>query len=75
MSRKNTLEWSDLDKQAQAVIIGLGVYEVIEKLVTWHFIYHTPKERTRGSKWMWIALSFFNFVGPAAYFLRGRRQN
>lgn len=68
------LKWEDLDPQAQKWIIGAGIYEVLEKLVVWHFIYHTPKEKTRGSKWMWFCLSFINFFGPAAYALFGRKR-
>lgn len=68
------LKWGDLDPAAQKWIIGLGIYEVVEKLVAWHFIYHTPKEKTRGSKWLWFGLSFFNFVGPAAYAFFGRKR-
>lgn len=71
----STLKWSDLDRAAKAVIVALGIYEVVEKLIAWHFIYHTPKERTRGSKWMWFGLSFFNFIGPAAYAIFGRKRD
>ncbi|MEJ5996766.1 PLDc N-terminal domain-containing protein [Corynebacterium sp. H130] len=68
------LQWSDLDQSAKNWIIGMGIYEVLEKLVAWHFIYHTPKEKTRGSKWMWFALSFVNFVGPLSYAIFGRKR-
>lgn len=68
------LKWSDLDSASQKWIIGMVAYEALEKLVTWHFIYHTPKAKTRGSKWMWFGLSFINFLGPAAYALWGRKR-
>lgn len=68
------LTWDDLDPIAKRWIIGAGIYEVLEKLVVWHFIYHTPKEKTRGPKWLWFALSFINILGPAAYGLWGRKK-
>lgn len=70
----SALNWSDLDKSAQRWIIGVAAYEVLEKLVVWHFIYHTPKEQTRGPKWMWYALSLINFAGPMSYALFGRKR-
>ncbi|MEJ6012328.1 PLDc N-terminal domain-containing protein [Corynebacterium sp. H127] len=66
--------WADLSPAAKRLIIGLVTWEVLEKLVVWHFIYHTPKERTRGSKWMWFGLSLIDFFGPAAYALFGRKK-
>ncbi|AKK03183.1 PLDc N-terminal domain-containing protein [Corynebacterium epidermidicanis] len=68
------MKWSDLDPAAQACVVGLAAAEVIEKLTTWHFIYHRPAEKTRGPKWMWYLLSFINVIGPAAYFLCGRKK-
>lgn len=36
-------------------------------------IYRRPAEEIRGNKWLWVAASFVNFVGPISYFLFGRR--
>ncbi|MFV8380195.1 PLDc N-terminal domain-containing protein [Corynebacterium hindlerae] len=74
MSRNDKLRWSDLDPSAKGWIIGLGAYEILEKLIVWHFIYHTPRSKTRGSKWLWFGLSFINFVGPLAYAVWGRKK-
>lgn len=68
------MKWEDLDKPAKLCIIGLGAYEIVEKLVVWHFICHRPAHKTRGSKWMWFGLSFINVVGPLAYALFGRKK-
>lgn len=68
------IQWADLDPAAKACIIGFGVAESVEKLATWHFIYHRPAEKTRGPKWMWFLLSFVNGVGPLSYALFGRKK-
>lgn len=31
-------------------------------------------EQLKGPRWLWISVSFINFVGPIAYFLFGRRN-
>jgi hypothetical protein len=33
-----------------------------------------PRARIRGSKKLWVAAAFVNFVGPLAYFTVGRRR-
>ena len=33
-----------------------------------------PADQLRGTKAMWTAVSFVNFVGPLAYFAFGRRR-
>jgi hypothetical protein len=33
-----------------------------------------PQEEIRGSKRVWAATAFVNFVGPLSYFLFGRRR-
>ncbi|HET9557428.1 MAG TPA: PLD nuclease N-terminal domain-containing protein, partial [Actinomycetota bacterium] len=32
-----------------------------------------PSTQVRGSKTLWVAAAFVNFVGPIAYFTFGRR--
>jgi hypothetical protein len=37
-------------------------------------IWRRPQEEIRGSKLLWTAVSFVNFVGPVSYLLFGRRR-
>ncbi len=30
-------------------------------------------DELRGNKWMWVAISFINFIGPISYFALGRK--
>jgi hypothetical protein len=34
-----------------------------------------PQDQIRGPKRLWAALSFINFIGPAAYFIFGRQRH
>jgi len=33
-----------------------------------------PAEQINGSKALWTGLAFINFIGPIAYFVKGRKQ-
>jgi hypothetical protein len=39
-------------------------------------IYRRPAEQIKGSKWLWSAMAFANYmgIGPIAYFVFGRRR-
>jgi hypothetical protein len=37
-------------------------------------LWRRPSDQLLGSKAIWTALSFMNFVGPLAYFVFGRRR-
>lgn len=37
-------------------------------------IYRRPREEIRGSKVLWVLVSFVNFIGPSSYFLFGRKK-
>ena len=51
---------------ASAVSLGLQAAALAD-------LYRRPARRVNGDKRMWVALSFVNFIGPAAYLKRGRR--
>ena len=71
MARK---EWGDLSvRQKSAIKIG-GVVQVLLLLAALSDIYRRPEGQIRGNKWLWTLASFVNFVGPASYFLFGRRR-
>jgi hypothetical protein len=36
-------------------------------------IYRRPTEEIRGTKLLWAAAAFINYVGPISYFLFGRK--
>jgi hypothetical protein len=38
-------------------------------------IVRRPQDQIRGPKPLWAGLAFVNFIGPAAYFLFGRKRH
>jgi hypothetical protein len=49
------------------------VQEALAAATLWD-LRHRPRARIRGSKKLWVAAAFVNFVGPLAYFTVGRRR-
>lgn len=66
--------WNDLnDRQKTTVLVTISV-QVSLFLTALTDIYRRPAEEIRGNKWLWVAASFVNFVGPISYSMFGRRR-
>ncbi len=71
MARK---DWRDLStRQRSGALLG-GVVQVALLVAALADIYKRPQEEIRGSKWLWTAAAFVNFVGPISYFVFGRKR-
>lgn len=55
-------------RAATVVQIGLQAAALID-------IARRPASEINGGKRKWVALSFVNFLGPIAYFLKGRKPS
>jgi hypothetical protein len=66
--------WSELSIGHRRGIVLSGVVQVALLITALVDIWQRPKEEIRGSKRLWTALSFVNFVGPVSYLLFGRRR-
>jgi Phospholipase_D-nuclease N-terminal len=71
MTRKR---WSELTGRQQAAIIVAGVVQVSLSVATLLDLRRRPSSQIRGSRRLWTAAAFVNFVGPLAYFSVGRRR-
>jgi drug/metabolite transporter (DMT)-like permease len=74
MSRNSKRSWSDLSGQQQTAVVGAGVVQVGLLVAALTDLWRRPSDEVKGSKAAWAAVSFVNFVGPAAYFAFGRRR-
>jgi hypothetical protein len=61
MTRKR---WSELSGRQQAALAAATLWDVRRR----------PRAEIRGTKKLWVAAAFVNFVGPLAYFTPGRRR-
>jgi bacteriorhodopsin len=65
--------WSELTQRQQAAIAAAGVVQALLSAATLLDLRRRPNTQVRGSKKLWVATAFINFVGPIAYFTFGRR--
>ena len=64
--------WSELSKRQRTSIMVAGVLQMLLAAALLD-LRRRPGEQVRGSKKLWAAATFVNFVGPLAYFAFGRR--
>lgn len=66
--------WSELSPKQRRAIVTLGVAQVSFQLASLLDLRRRPADEIRGSKRLWAAASFINWLGPLAYFAYGRRR-
>ena len=66
--------WSDLSPRERTAICLLGTVQLALQAAALVDLRRRPSRRVRGDKRAWVAASFLNFVGPIAYFARGRKR-
>ncbi len=74
MSKKSNVKWSELPPSRKAVIVVMGVIQISLLLAALYDIRKRPAEQINGSKKVWTAVAFINWIGPIAYFVKGRKQ-
>ena len=73
MTRRKKKTWSELSPAQRSLTIVAGAVQISLLVAALTDIRRRPSDQVRGSKPMWVALSFVNFIGPLAYFRFGRR--
>jgi hypothetical protein len=74
MSRNK--KWSDLTPGQKAPLVFRGIVQMALLAAALADIYRRPAEEINGSKWLWGAAAFANFmgIGPVSYFAFGRKR-
>jgi len=70
-----TKQWNDFKLWQKIAIIKLALVQIGLFISAWRDLSGRPTEKINGSKPMWRAALFLNFIGPLAYFVRGRKQS
>ena len=65
--------WQELSPGRRAGVIVAGVVQVSLLLAALRDLRRRTDEQINGSRRMWKALVFVNYIGPIAYFWKGRR--
>lgn len=74
MGRRSKQRWSDVSTGRQAAVAGAAVVQLSLLVAALRDLRRRPSADVNGSKAMWAAVSFVNFVGPLAYFAFGRKR-
>lgn len=66
--------WQDLTPRQQTMILTLASIQLSLAATAWADLATRPAERVKGPKAAWAAVIAVSFVGPLAYFTKGRRS-
>jgi hypothetical protein len=66
--------WSDLTAVEKRIVILSSVVQVSLLVAALNDILRRPASQIKGKKWVWLLVSFINFIGPISYFLFGRKR-
>jgi hypothetical protein len=76
MSRNKAkkFKWEDLSAEQKARIVIMGLVQITLLVVALVDIRRRPAHKINGSKALWTALAFVNYIGPISYFVFGRKR-
>jgi hypothetical protein len=66
--------WSDLTSAQRVGIVLLGILQLLLLSASLWDIRQRSADEINGSKQIWTAAVFVNFIGPIAYFSLGRKR-
>lgn len=66
-------QWADLSARERTVVVLLGALQLTLSGAAWADLATRPANQVNGRKRTWAWVIAINFVGPVAYFRRGRR--
>jgi hypothetical protein len=67
--------WAEMSTRQRAGIATMGLVQMVLLVAALRDLRRRPQEAINGSKRLWTAVVFINFIGPIAYFWKGRRSD
>lgn len=67
-------QWRDFSEGQRAGIIALGSVQLALAVSAWVDLARRPARRVNGRKGVWAAVIAIDFIGPIAYFTKGRKR-
>ncbi|MGJ9403828.1 PLD nuclease N-terminal domain-containing protein [Arthrobacter sp. KK5.5] len=74
MAKKAKKKWSEISTPDKIRLVVAGVIQVSLQALAIRDLVRRPADRVNGPKLAWVAASFVNTLGPAAYFIFGRKH-
>lgn len=66
--------WSEMSAGKKAAVVSSGTVQMALAATAWRDLAKRPAERVNGKKGVWAAIIAVNWIGPIAYFLKGRQE-
>ena len=66
--------WREMSERQQTVLLVLASVQLSLSATAWADLASRPASLVNGRKDIWAVVIGVNFLGPVAYFLRGRRR-
>ena len=73
--KKKRMSWSDMSSGQRAGVVVTGVIQMVLAITAWRDLASRSAERVNGPKGLWAAIIAVNWIGPIAYFIKGRRED
>jgi hypothetical protein len=74
MAKKAKKKWSEISRADQIRLVFAGIVQISLQVLALRDLVRRPADRVNGPKIAWVAASFVNTLGPAAYFIFGRKH-
>ena len=65
--------WGDLTDRQKALLLTMTSVQLALAATAWVDLVRRPEAQVNGRKGIWALVIAVNYLGPLAYFLRGRR--
>jgi hypothetical protein len=66
--------WKDLSRPRRGAVLTLGTVQALMAATAWADLARRPAAEVNGPKTFWTAIIAVNWIGPVAYFTKGRRR-
>jgi hypothetical protein len=71
--KKKQPSWNEMSAGRKAGVLAMGTAQMALAATAWRDLAKRPAAAVNGRKGIWAAIIAVNWVGPIAYFVKGRR--
>lgn len=75
MTNTKKRQWKDLSGGQRASVVVTGVVQLGLAVAAWADLARRPAAQVNGRKGLWAAVIAVNWIGPIAYFVKGRKTS
>lgn len=72
-SMLRTPKWGQMSAQRRTAVVVAAIVQFVLAGAAWRDLARRRPDEVRGAKWVWGLVIAINWVGPLAYFAKGRR--